>query len=291
MNNMKNIKELNLELIELEDQVLLVEKSVISVGDYITDSLRVWRWNDDCSLLGRKKVISSTKPLEGLPLLVIEDEERVVELFDYIENLSKTLYNPERHRDESIKSLISVACQSVYNKTKETYKFTEEDLKKILEFWGERGRYDKEGFTCSFEKWWEQTGKNSIESLTKKELWVEIENYCGSPYTTERCPKCVDSCDRAYQRPKITDGKIKAISERGWETKDDFKAGFQKTQELLSDRRFTLEEVELIFGLGAANHANGKPSFEEVIQSLSQPKSWKVECIEENGKIKILRIL
>lgn len=80
-------------------------------------------------------------------------------------------------------------------------------------------------------------------------------------------------------------------SERGWETKDDFKAGFQKTQELLSDRRFTLEEVELIFGLGAANHANGKPSFEEVIQSLSQPKSWKVECIEENGKIKILRIL
>jgi hypothetical protein len=52
---------------------------------------------------------------------------------------------------------------------------------------------------------------------------------------------------------------------------------FQKSLELLSDRRFTLEEGELIFGLGAANHANGKPSFEEVIQSLSQPKSWKIE--------------
>ena len=43
------------------------------------------------------------------------------------------------------------------------------------------------------------------------ELWIEVENYCGSPYTTERCPKCMDSCDSAYQRPKIKDGKIKAI--------------------------------------------------------------------------------
>lgn len=215
MDNMKNIKELNLELIELEDQVLLVdENQKINTGDFYIKNVLL-RCTSTTDVMGVedvcKKVICSTKPLVGLPLLVIEDEERVVELFDYIENLSKTLYNPERHRDESIKSLISVACQSVYNKTKETYKFTEEDLKKILEFWGERGRYDKEGFTCSFEKWWEQTGKNSIESLTKKELWVEIENYCGSPYTTERCPKCVDSCDRAYQRPNITDGKIKAI--------------------------------------------------------------------------------
>jgi hypothetical protein len=66
--------------------------------------------------------------------------------------------------------------------------------------------------------------------------------------------------------------------------------GFQKAQELLSDRRFTLEEAELIFGLGAANHANGKPSFEEVIQSLSQPKSWNVEleleaCYEKNPDV------
>lgn len=32
----------------------------IKVGDWITDNYRVWKWNDDSSLLGRKKIITTT---------------------------------------------------------------------------------------------------------------------------------------------------------------------------------------------------------------------------------------
>jgi hypothetical protein len=49
-----------------------------------------------------------------------------------------------------------------------------------------------------------------IQSLSQKswKIELEMENYCGSPYITEKCPKCIDTCDRAYFRPKLTNGKI-----------------------------------------------------------------------------------
>ena len=105
--------------------------------------------------------------------------------------------------------------------------------------------------------------------------------------------------------------------------------GFQKAQELLSDRRFTLEDMRKAFNAGDnyRYYENGGfrsiPSDvldeEQYMQSLSQPKSWKIEietycgtqdCILfgcqkyegckhndlqqaklTNGKIKILKLL
>lgn len=83
------------------------------------------------------------------------------------------------------------------------------------------------------------------------------------------------------------------------------RASFLKAQELLSDRRFTLEDISKTFVgedvkgglfddfLDYRITTNEKITFKEwyLKQSLSQPKSWKAECIEKNGKIKILRIL
>ena len=202
MDNMKNIKELNLELIELEDQVLLVDDKKLIINGYIhrgTEKPVINKpdfWFDFG--VPYKNVIASTKPLEGLPLLVIEDEERVVELFDYIENLSKTLYNPERHRDESIKSLISVACQSVYNKTKETYKFTEEDLKKALWELGDvLFNNNQNGITEGEPELYFDT---IIQSLTKKELCIEIEDKIA-----------IDGHTIIGVEPKIVNNQIKAI--------------------------------------------------------------------------------
>jgi hypothetical protein len=86
--------------------------------------------------------------------------------------------------------------------------------------------------------------------------------------------------------------------------------GFQKAQELLSDRRFTLEDVLKI----ADKYHNimclyGNVKGIEYLQSLSQPKSWKIELEMEydlesidsskkvmkpkltNGKIKIHKLL
>ena len=106
---------------------------------------------------------------------------------------------------------------------------------------------------------------------------------------------------------KYGEGKsISTISER-----EGFIEGFQKAQELLSDRRFTLEDVQLAFAKGADYTTKPYPQnvqFEnEYKQSLSQ-QSWKVELEMEDkialdghtiigkepkltdGKIKILKL-
>lgn len=102
----------------------------------------------------------------------------------------------------------------------------------------------------------------------------------------------------------------RGLEKDGW-VATGFVHGFQKAVELLSDRRFTLTDVEkaiqmsrtLIDGksefevediLGSADGTYGvkvKYLEKQIIQSLSQPKSWTIECIEEYGKIKITKIL
>lgn len=59
-----------------------------------------------------------------------------------------------------------------------------------------------------------------------------------------------------------------------------FIEGFNKCLSLNKDKLFTLEDLRIVFGLGAANNANGKPSFEDIIQSL-QPKEWDIEIETE----------
>jgi hypothetical protein len=70
-----------------------------------------------------KKVIATNNPIFDIPQVVDEVEEIV----NYSESLAKSLYNTEAHRNESIKSLLSVACQSGYNKSQETHPFSYED--------------------------------------------------------------------------------------------------------------------------------------------------------------------
>lgn len=50
-----------------EEHYVIVDDTKINVGDWITDKYRVWKWNDDCSLLGRKKITHSTQPLNDKP--------------------------------------------------------------------------------------------------------------------------------------------------------------------------------------------------------------------------------
>jgi hypothetical protein len=87
--------------------------------------------------------------------------------------------------------------------------------------------------------------------------------------------------------------------------------GFQKAQELLSDRRFTIKDMFFVFNKGIEFGDDEivnfrKKFFDKSIQSLSQ-KSWKVELEMEfcpqalpkdrytpkltNGKIKIIKLL
>ena len=76
--------------------------------------------------------------------------------------------------------------------------------------------------------------------------------------------------------------------------------GFQKAQELLSDRMFTYIEKQLIdfkHDLRETTSNYVKQNSEGAIFGLNrlkeslQSKSWSVEAIEENGKFKITKIL
>lgn len=117
---MKKASELGLELIELEDQVLLVDRNIAI------------------------KHIASTKPLEGLPLLVIEDELSEHEIF---------MVKSGVLRDDIIN------WKKGYNKAKEVYKFTEKDLRKAYMY----GLCQEKAF------------EEVMSELTKKELWIEVE--------------------------------------------------------------------------------------------------------------------
>ncbi len=50
---MKNIYKIGKEL-------FISSNEEIKPNDYITDGYRVWKWKDDSSLLGRKKVVMTT---------------------------------------------------------------------------------------------------------------------------------------------------------------------------------------------------------------------------------------
>lgn len=166
---MKNIKELGLELIQLEDQVLLVDNNQkIGVGDFYINNVLL-RCTSTIDIMGVegmcKKVICSTKPLGGLPLLVIEDEGVV---------LSKEAYKKHSVKDHTL-SLdeqiqrtggFNVGYKEGFDKAKSIYKFTEEDM---VEFAMNMISQYQFGNTNIHNK------DILMESLSKKELWVEVE--------------------------------------------------------------------------------------------------------------------
>lgn len=65
--------------------------------------------------------------------------------------------------------------------------------------------------------------------------------------------------------------------------------GFRKAQEIFSDRKFTLEDMRKCFFNGG--YMKDENEWNHYIQSISQPKSWKIDGLWENNKFKITKIL
>jgi hypothetical protein len=114
------------KLIKTENYLLVVDESEIKAYNYITDNYKVWKWNDDSSLLGRKKVIchlplNNSPILEGVPLLPrLEDEVEKLANKWAIDNADITMES---------NSALNKGFKGGYNKAKQKYKYTEEDLR------------------------------------------------------------------------------------------------------------------------------------------------------------------
>ena len=190
---MKPISELGLETIQLEDQVLLVKIGEFPPKWYLDDINQIRKSITDdpdwwSARLGYRSITSSTKPLEGLPLLVIEDEVEKL-AWDYTDGNTKSRWAP----------IVRNAVGYGYKKAKETYKFTEEDLRKAIQLGSDFCD------TESFEPVPELVISDFLQSLTKKELWVEVEwDCCG------RCDDIEDKCTGMWKL-KIEKKVIKAV--------------------------------------------------------------------------------
>jgi hypothetical protein len=123
------------KLIKTENYLLVVDESEIKVGDYITDKYRVWQWEDDSSLLGRHKIIAHL-PLNGSPILEdvallppysLHQEDDINELAEISSELQEGTYTTQH------KVSYKHGFVDGYNKAKEKYKYTEEDMRKAID--------------------------------------------------------------------------------------------------------------------------------------------------------------
>lgn len=106
---------------------------------------------------------------------------------------------------------------------------------------------------------------------------------------------------------------IKQFAEEGsWQCPISYELGFQKAQELMSNKMFTLEDMKKAYKEGALDmlQANNNTTIDmlfdlkikckesymlenwgEFIESLSQSKSWRIEGEWIDNKLKIIKLL
>lgn len=193
MENYKKVSELGLETIQLEDQVLLVDSkwkyknnklSIYSDMISIKSNATLSGWFGIGFVNNHKEIIASTKQLEGLPLLVIEDE---------VEKLAEAQFDD---------ILLQRGFKTGYKTSQKSHPYSEEDMARAIEMARVfKFRRDENDYTTvEFQK----AVKDIIQSLTKKELWVEVE--LSQIKSSDRTGYSVERVI-----PKIIEGKIKAV--------------------------------------------------------------------------------
>lgn len=177
------------KLIKTTDYILVVDNSrTIGKGYAVNRDYEIMKYNTDEHLAydsyAVKKIIAHL-PLNGSSIL--EGVDLLPPIEDGIDYLAE-IFGNNIGGNEAESIVLSFGYKKGYNKAREKYKYTEEDMRKAL-------LVKHDGLDADYV----------IEVISNKyptEFECEMEDYCGSPLTTERCPKCIDICDRAYQRPK-----------------------------------------------------------------------------------------
>ncbi len=181
---------------------MVLDDSEIKIGDHFYDNdgemckydklyvVDPNNFNDNQKIIAHLP-LNGSPILEGVPLLPPIEED--VEKLGMVRLYEKYPYHPPAFTGYCIDMF-----KEGHKKAREKYRYTEEDMRKAIEMaymFGQVGHFIGEGEKCTQE---------IIQSLHQypTEFECEMEDYCGSPLTTDRCPKCIDSCDRAYQRPK-----------------------------------------------------------------------------------------
>lgn len=117
--------------------ILVDEYAEIKVNDFITDNYTVWKWLDDSSLLGRKKVIATINYSISLDvaMVIVEDqvysEKDLIDLVQQLKDYTKVgqfiLGNDEREAKEFVDIFIQPLKQKYIElETEPTEQFDEQ---------------------------------------------------------------------------------------------------------------------------------------------------------------------
>ena len=128
------------EIIKTENYLLVVDDSEIKVGNWVYNqvSKEMYRFNENLVNYEKKVIahlpINDSADLKGVPLLPPLDVEDDV---DFIcEEEAKKFHDKSKHRDDDMYNQLvyedKLMIKIGYNKAKETYKFTEDDMKKLF---------------------------------------------------------------------------------------------------------------------------------------------------------------
>lgn len=118
--NNKTKEETICSLVTIDGFNYYVSEGKIKINDPITDNYRVWFWRDDCSLLGRKKVLCTNNPNIDIP--------KVIDI-NIMDTLAKNTTKEQKFANGLHEKVVAeIYFRKGYNKAKETYKFTEENM-------------------------------------------------------------------------------------------------------------------------------------------------------------------
>jgi len=174
--------------------IYITNNEEIKFDDYITDGYKVWKWKDDCSLLGRKKVV-----LTNDPTLIEDGVQQVNSSFlsfyaentpDYVEvikELNETDYNicvdytysyslnfsPKENREQSSKTEENIIDQWLEkNGNPEIAKQVEEALGEIF-----KEELELEEVAKNYSEYNEQINKAVIEAVKFGAKWQAERMY------------------------------------------------------------------------------------------------------------------
>jgi hypothetical protein len=142
--------------------IYITSDEEISISDYITDGYRVWKWKDDSSLLGSKKIILTTDQdliKDGVQAIDDEflewfvknpscEEVEIINTFDYIKKgyVSHSGYKiqitKEEPKQETLEEVAEIICH--------THKTPIEQANEIIKLVQDKNKYSEEDLKEAF---------------------------------------------------------------------------------------------------------------------------------------------
>ncbi len=148
---------------QTENYLLIVDDSEIKKGDWMTNNLDVWQSTNYYGFQPVSKKIISHLPLNGAPVLEGVDLLPLIE--NEVEELANNMFEEHSTNVLSPQHEMRKMFMYGYNKAKEKYKYTDEDIMSAI----------KRAVKYYSHMWDDSDGKKIIQSLKQPKMPIAFE--------------------------------------------------------------------------------------------------------------------